>query len=94
MWVEADSGSTLDINYAKDCSSYVGSQSVSLEGAGGVWGAAVWGTAVWGGEDALFKRVKLKGSGRFIRFRFKEDDIDESFNIFSYIPVFWDGGVM
>ena len=94
LWVESDSGSETDINYAKDFGSYAGSQSVDLTGAGAVWGTAVWGIDVWGGEDALFKVIKLKGDGKFIKFRIQENDIDETFNIYGTSFMFFVGDIL
>ena len=56
-------------------------------------GASVWGTGVWGGQDAVLRQIKLKGSGRFIRYKFTEPDINETFNLYGFNSIFWDGDV-
>lgn len=93
LWAEEQGNMSITANYAQDFGSYLEAQSVSLLGGGGVWGTAVWGTDTWGGQDAVLRQIKLKGSGRFIRYRFTEPDINETFNLYGYSNVFWDGDV-
>ena len=84
---------SVTVNYAQDFGSYLEAQGVSEQGGGGRWGTAIWGTDTWGGQDALLKQVKLKGSGRYIRFKFTEADINEDFEFYGYGILGWGGDV-
>ena len=93
LWAEEQGNMSITANYAQDFGSYLEAQSVSLLGGGAIWGTSVWGTGVWGGQDAVLRQIKLKGSGRFIRYKFTEPDINETFNLYGFNSIFWDGDV-
>ena len=93
LWADEAGNMAIDISYAQDFSGYIDTQSVSLKGAGDLWGVGIWGTAKWGGQEALFKIVKLKGSGRYIRLKISEDDLNETFDLFSYNFLYWTGDI-
>ncbi len=89
MW-EAEQGDIdLDVSYKHDFGGTVETQTVSESGGGGTWGTAIWGTSIWGGFSAIFSRVKLKGDARFINIKFRENDIDETFNIYGWNLLYW-----
>jgi len=95
FWGEAITDSNLTVDYARDFNTYVGSQSVSLSGTdAATWGTSIWGTDEWGGEDAILRRIKLKGDGRYIKFKLTEDDIDEAFNIYGWTLIYFEGDVL
>lgn len=94
LWAKEEGNMSIDASYAKNFGSYSSTQSISLQGAGAVWGTGVWGTAQWGGQDAVFKILKLAGSGRYVKFRFRENDIDETFNFYGYTIQHWGGDVI
>lgn len=89
MWEKEQGAIDLDVSYKHDFGGTVETQTVSESGGGGTWGSAIWGTSLWGGFNAIFSRVKLKGSSRFINIKFMEDDIDETFNIYGFNILYW-----
>jgi hypothetical protein len=89
LWGNVGSSSSIDVDSAVDFGSNIGAENVSLTGTGGKWGSAIWGTSLWGGETVVFTKVKLKNQGRFVRVKFEEDDIDETFNLFGFNFLFW-----
>jgi len=88
LWVEEEGGVSISVEEFLDFSSVLQTESVSLQGEGGIWGTAVWNTDVWGGEEALFKKANLTGEGRFLKLNFSNDEIDEYFNILGFVPTF------
>jgi hypothetical protein len=90
LWTEEAGGVDVNVEESIDFTSVLQTENVSLQGVGGLWGSAVWGTDVWGGQEALFHAVPLSGSGRFVKLRFANDDIDEDFSLlgfnFIYMP--------
>ena len=88
MWTDEIGNQNTDVSYMIDFTGTLATTSINLSGGGGTWGTAIWGTSTWGGQDALFKRVKLNAPCRYVRFKFAEDDIDETFNFYSYSIVY------
>jgi len=88
LWTEEQGDQNTDVSYSVDFGGIISTQSLNLSGGGAVWGSGIWGTSVWGGSTALFKRVKLKAPCRFVKFKFGEDDIDETFAIYSYSIIY------
>ncbi len=88
LWTKEQGDMDNDISYSVDFGGIISTQAINLSGGGAVWGTAVWGVDVWGGAEALFKRVKLKAPCRFVKFKFAEDDIDETFQIYSFSVIY------
>ncbi len=91
-WATAESvGEDIDVTYATDFSADISTQSVSLSGdtSDAVWGSAVWGVSFWGGTDAIFRQTKFENTGRYLKFKFQNDDIDENFTIYSTNILYW-----
>jgi len=84
IWAEEESGTDIAISYASDFGSTITTETVDLTGTGGVWGTAIWGVSKWGGQDAIFSSIPLKASGRYSRFKFSNDDADETFKLYGY----------
>lgn len=91
LWTKEIGDMNCDVSYYVDFSGIIATQSVNLSGGGATWGSSKWGEAVWSGSDALFKRVKLKAPARYLKFKFAEDDIDETFQIYSWSVLFEEG---
>ena len=89
LWLEEASASSIYIEESLDFSSVLQTETVSLQGEGGLWGVALWGVDVWGGAEALFKKANLAGEGRYLKLKFSNDGIDETFNILGFMPTFW-----
>ena len=89
FWAKEQGNVSLTLTYKEDFTGTVETISVSHDGGGGIWDTAIWGTAIWGGTDALLERVKLKGECRFVNFTITENDIDESFDLYSWNIIFW-----
>ena len=79
LWAEEESGVSVDLSYAIDFTSVLGTESVSLQGEGGLWGVALWNDGVWGGQEALLADVPLTGKGRYINIKYENNEVDEDF---------------
>ena len=96
FWAEADVSSTISIAYATDYSSDVEtlSQSLSSSTADAIWGSAIWGTAVWGDVNDVYRPTLLTpDNGRYIRYKFSDDDPNETFHLYGYGTVYNSGTV-
>ena len=87
MWAESGTSDDLSIAYATDYSSTIGISSVDIASSGALWGTAIWGVSTWGGTETVMKRVKLNNSGRYIKVRFREPDIDDEMKLFGYVLI-------
>lgn len=96
FWAQAeDTSSGLTVSYATDLSADIASQTISLSADTGdaIWGSATWGSSRWGSGSDVFRQVKLSGEGRYLRLKFAEDDPNESFHLYRWIPVYWQGDI-
>ena len=95
FWSDADSASTINLSYAFDFQSDISTIATSLAGGivSAVWGTGLWGTSVWSGSgtSSIFSQNKLDSQGRYIRFKFADDDPGEWFHVYCYSPLFWIG---
>ena len=90
---DADVGSTLAIGYAVNFQSNSAEPTASLTPAeGSLWGTGTWGTSVWGGGDIVFRRIDLEDDGRWWRFTFTEDDLDQNFRLHGWQILYEKGG--
>ena len=94
-WADAETAGDIDYTYATDFSDDIATTSYSLTGdvADALWGSAIWGVSFWGGTDTVFRQSKMEDSGRYLKFKFQNDDIDETFNIYSSNLIYWQGEV-
>lgn len=94
FWANADVASTTSVGFAFDFQSDTATRSASLAAStNSVWGTGLWGTAVWGAGDTIFVKVLLEGEGRYVRYKFSEDDPGESFRIYGFVPIFREGDI-
>ncbi len=85
IWGEEQAGSMVDVSYAIDFGSNLGSETVSLSpSAGSLWDTALWDDGVWGTTGDKIFTVKFTGNGNFIQPKFANNDIDETFNIYGF----------
>ncbi len=89
IWVEESSNSNVSIEESLDFTSVLLTKTISLQGTGGIWGVALWGIDVWGGEEALFKKANLAGQGRFLKLKFSNSAIDQTFNLLGFVPTYF-----
>jgi hypothetical protein len=93
FWAESGTSDDLSVAYATDYSSVVGISAVDIAGSGSLWGTAIWGTSTWGGTETVMKRVKLNNSGRYMKMRFREPDIDDEMKLYGYTIIFEAGDI-
>ena len=95
FWGEADVSSTHTLSYATDFSTDIESLSLTLSSStsDSIWGSAIWGVSLWGDVDDIFRQAKASGQGRYFRVKFAEDDPQETFHFYGWIPVFQSGDV-
>jgi len=85
LWTKSGTSDDVSISYANDYSSDIGVDTVDIATSGSLWGTAIWGTSTWGGVTTLMKRVKIGDSGRYMKLRFREPDIDDDMELYSYL---------
>ena len=90
VWSSTDTSSTMQIYYATDFSETINSLNLSSETSGSLWGTAIWGTSTWAGTATSLVKLPLNISGRFIKFKFEEDDIDEPMDLMGYSLLLFD----
>jgi len=90
-WADEEADTDVDFTYATDFSDDIATEAVSIAGTttDAVWGSAIWGTSYWGGVDTVFRQTKMEDNGRYLKFKFQNDDIDETFNIYSVNLLYW-----
>lgn len=84
LWAKEEGDMAMTVSYARDFTGIIDTKNISLLGGGLIWGTGIWGTDVWGGYDAKLSRTKLDCTGRYIRLKFAEDDIDETFQLYGF----------
>jgi hypothetical protein len=89
LWGSADTSVNMQIYYATDFSSTISSTNVALGGSGSLWGTAIWGTSTWSGSQTDLTRIPLNVSGRYIKYKFSEDSIDEPMTLYGYSTLLW-----
>ncbi len=94
FWAEASTNTGLLVSYATDFSSDVTSGIISLSADTGdaIWGSAIWGINLWGNQSDIFRNVKQTASGRFVRMKWSEGDINQPFHLYGWNEVYWLGG--
>jgi len=90
LWTNSDTSVNMQIYHATDFSSTITSTDASLGGEGSLWGTAIWGTSTWSGSTTELSIIPLNVSGRYIKFKFSEDSIDEPMELLGYNFLFWD----
>ena len=95
FWGEADASSTHSLSYAMDLSSDIETLSIALTSSGSdaIWGSAIWGVSLWGSGDDIFRQAKLTTQGRYLRLKWAESDPGETFNIYGWNAVWWQGQI-
>jgi hypothetical protein len=95
FWAKADVSSTHTLSYATDYSSDVETLSILLSSSSqdSIWGSAIWGVSLWGDINDVFRQVKMTTQGRYLKIKWAEDDPSETFNIYGFSTIFWDGNV-
>lgn len=90
-WADAETDTDIDVTYATDFASDIDTQSVSLSGTStdAIWGSAIWGTSLWGGVDYVFRQTKFEDTGRYLKFKLQDDDIDDDFRIHGFNLLYW-----
>lgn len=89
IWVEESGSSSISIEESLDFTSILLTETISLSGTGGLWGVGIWDVMLWGGEEALFKKANLAGQGRFLKLKFSNSSIDQSFNLLGFVPTYF-----
>lgn len=90
LWASADTSATMQIYHATDFSNTITSTSVEIGTEGSLWGTAIWGTSTWSGTETELTIIPLNVSGRYIKYKFSENSIDEPMELFGYSTLIWD----
>jgi hypothetical protein len=90
LWDSADTSSTMQIYYATDFDSGITSTDVNIGTEGELWGTAIWGTSTWVGSSTKLTIVPLSVSGRYIKYKFSKNSIDEPMELLGYATSLWD----
>ena len=94
VWSSTDSATTNDIYYATDFVNTITSTTLATESSGSLWGTAIWGTSTWAGASTSLTRIPLDISGRFIKIKFANDNIDEPMDLDGYSLMYWDLSIL
>jgi hypothetical protein len=90
LWTSADTSTTMQTYHATDFSSTITSTDIDIGADGDLWGTAIWGTATWAGTATKLSIIPLNVSGRYIKYKFSENTIDEPMELFGYATRLWD----
>ncbi len=74
-------GQTLDLEVRADFASAGTTFSISLAGAGAVWGSAVWGVDRYSGLSVTIDRIEPNAGDNLFQLRFRNNRVNESFTI-------------
>lgn len=72
-----DSG-TFEFSYGFDFDSDRNTLSISMQGLSSLWDSATWDISLWGGTTDKTKMQHLKGNGKFIQFKIRNENEDQS----------------
>lgn len=89
LWTTTTASSDIAITYATDFADTLTTATVDLQADGDLWGTGIWDTATWGGTASSLSRIPLNVSGRYLKLRFREPDIDEPMTLWGYSLVYW-----
>ena len=89
LWASSDTSATMQIYHATDFVSTITSTDVDIGAEGSLWGTAIWGTDTWSGSDTSLTRIPLNVSGRYIKFKFSENSLDEEMELQGYSLLFF-----
>ena len=90
FWSTTETNADITVTYATDFVNTMTTSTVDLQADGSLWGTAIWGTATWGGISSSLSRIPLNVSGRFIKVRWRENEIDEPMTLQGYNFIYWD----
>lgn len=90
LWGSSDTSINMQVYHATDFDSSITSTNVAIGGAGSLWGTAIWGTSTWAGSETELTIIPLNASGRYIKYKFSEDSIDEPMTLYGYATRLWD----
>ena len=90
LWATSDTSVNMQIYHATDFDSSITSTDVTIGASGDLWGTAIWGTSTWAGTATKLSIIPLNVSGRYIKYKFSENSIDEPMDLLSYSTLLWD----
>ncbi len=90
LWASSDTSATMQVYHATDYSNTITSTDVEIGAEGSLWGTAIWGTSTWAGSETKLTIIPLSVSGRYIKFKFSENSIDEPMELEGYSTLLWD----
>lgn len=92
LWASADTSVNMQVYHATDFDNTIVSTDIAIGGSGSLWGTAIWGTATWAGAETELTIIPLNVSGRYIKYKFSENSIDEPMDLLGYSTRLWDLG--
>ncbi len=90
LWASADTAANMQVYHATDFISTITSTNVAIGGSGSLWGTAIWGESTWAGTETELTMIPLNVSGRYIKYKFSENTIDEPMTLYGYNTLLWD----
>ena len=85
MWAEEASNTEIDLSFKEDFSVVMGTEHKSFSPASvDSWDTGLWDEAIWGTTGDKFYTFLLKGRGRMINYKIKNEDINEGFHIYGF----------
>lgn len=85
MWAKEQSNSEVDVSYAIDFGSVLGSETKDLSpSTSSLWDSALWDEGTWGTTGDKIYTVKFSGIGNHIQPRWAQNDIDKTFDVYGF----------
>ena len=95
FWAEASTNTGLLVAYATDFSANIASGIISLasDADDAIWGQAIWGVSLWGTESDVFRQSKQEASGRYLRIRWSEGDVNQPVHLYGWSETYHAGNI-
>lgn len=85
FWAEEASNNEVDISYAEDFGSVLGSVNKDLSPSStSLWDVALWDQGTWGTTGDKIYTIKTSGFGNNIQYEFSNNEVDKSFHIYGF----------
>ena len=89
LWSNTTTSGDITVTYGTDFTDTLTTSTIELQADGDLWGTGIWGVAEWAGISSSLSRIPLNVSGRYIKVKFREADIDESMSLYGYSIIYW-----
>lgn len=89
LWTTTTATGDITVSHGTDFVDTITTSTAILQADGSLWGTAIWGTDEWAGTSSSLSKIPINNSGRFIKYKFREADIDETMGLMGYSTIFW-----